>query len=57
MEQSLTDLINAQEPEFVLPIMESSDIAWLNQQLKRTRSVDKKAIITARIQNLNHLIT
>lgn len=40
----------------VQSILQSNDTEWLVKKLKRTRKKDRKAIIKARIDNLNYLV-
>lgn len=54
--QSIEEIINNQPADFVHEIMRSENVPHLQQQLKRTRNADRKAVIEARIENLKHLM-
>ena len=53
--QSLHDIMINEDPKWLTTITESSDVEWLIQKEKQTRSVDRKAVINARIENLQYL--
>lgn len=53
--QSLHDIMANEDAKWLETITASSDVAWLLKKEKQTRSADRKAIINARIENINHL--
>ncbi|HUI32028.1 MAG TPA: hypothetical protein VLY84_00295 [Dysgonamonadaceae bacterium] len=55
-DQTLYDVMNNEDPVFVKEILQSENVPFLQDQLKRTKSADRKAIILARIQKLNYLM-
>lgn len=55
-DQTLYDVMNNEDPVFVKEILQSENVPFLQDQLKRTKSSDRKAIILARIQKLNYLM-
>ncbi len=57
MNQSLTDIINNEDPEWIKSVMQSNDLVELNKRLRSPLSLNRKAIIRARIENLTHLIS
>jgi hypothetical protein len=55
--QSLKDIIDNEDPIWLATIMDSSDRGFLNLKLSKARKPERKAIINARISNLNYLIS
>lgn len=56
MQKSLQDIMNAQDPNWLKSVLESNDVAWLNQQHDNECLNDRKDIIMARIRNMNPLV-
>lgn len=54
--QSLYDIMQNEDQKWLKTIIESNDVAWLLKKSKQTRCVDRKAIIDARIENINYLV-
>jgi hypothetical protein len=54
--QSLYDIMQAEDPKWLQTIIESTDVAWLNKKEARAVKPGRKAIIKARIENLTYLV-
>lgn len=54
--QSLHQLMENEDQKWLQSITEASDITWLMAQEKKAVNPSRKAIISARIANLNHLM-
>jgi hypothetical protein len=53
--QSLYDIMQAEDPKWLQTIIESTDVAWLNKKEARAVKPGRKAIIKARIERLTYL--
>lgn len=56
MNQTLHDIIQKEDQAFISEIVRSENVPFLIEKLKKTKNEDRKAIIQARIENLNHLL-
>lgn len=54
--QSLYDIMQAEDQKWLQTILESTDVAWLNKKEARALKPGRKAIIKARIENLTYLV-
>lgn len=55
--KSLYDVILNEDENWVNSIFNSTNVPWLETQLTITINSDRKAVIKARIQNINNLAT
>lgn len=53
--QSLHEIMQAEDPQWLNTITEASDVLVLRQKLSKTRNKNRIAIIKARIENLTYL--
>ena len=53
---SLQDVINKQDPSWVSKVLESNNVQWLNKLLVSEENEERKAVIRARIENINPLV-
>ena len=54
--QSLYDIMQAEDQKWLKTITDSTDVAWLNKKEARAIKPGRKAIIKARIENLTYLV-
>ena len=54
--QSLHDIMVNEDQNWLKTISESTDVAWLLKKQKQTRNANRKAIIKARIENIQYLV-
>jgi len=53
--QSLYDIMCAEDQKWLKTITDSTDVAWLIVKEKRAKKPERKALIKARIENLTYL--
>ena len=56
MKQSLVDIINTEEADFVQEVLQCDSVEILMKKLDKADTINRQAIIQARIQNINHLV-
>ena len=56
MNQTITDMLNDEDPNWVMSVMDSTDVAELTRIYGTLKNANRRALVSARLENLNHTI-
>lgn len=56
MAKSLKELMESEDQKWLRSVTSATNTPWLLEQLRTVKSDSRRAIIQARIKNINHLV-